>query len=77
VRRHEVCPTCMLHGATPSPLAQPSVSTLRRATQDSAPGHTETDQADVDARVAELMKENSVLEKVKFSLLVWIRIRSS
>lgn len=77
VRGHEVCLTCMLHVATPSPPAQPSVSTLRRATQDSVPGHTETDQAYVDTRVAELMKENSVLEKVKISLLVWIRIWSS
>lgn len=36
-----------------------------------------TDQADVDARVAELLKENTVLEKVNLSHLVLICMRSS
>ncbi|KAF8138330.1 hypothetical protein EV363DRAFT_1580155 [Boletus edulis] len=40
-----------------------NVSTPRKATQDSTPGHAETDPADVDARVAGLLKENAVLEK--------------
>jgi hypothetical protein len=77
VRKHGVRLTCTLHDATPSPPAQPSVSALRKATQDSAPGHAETDQADVDARVAELLKENAVLDKVNLSRPCWIRMRSS
>ena len=40
---------------------------LRKATQDSASGHAETDQSDVDARVADLLKENAVIEKVNLS----------
>ena len=76
VGRHEVRLTCTLHVSMPSLPAQPNVSTLRKATQDSASGHAETDQADVDARVAGLLKENAVLEKVSLPLPFWISIRS-
>jgi hypothetical protein len=76
VRRHEVRLTCTLHVAVPSLSAQPSVSALRKATQDSAAGHAETDQVDVDARVAGLLKENAVLEKVILSYPFCIRMRS-
>ncbi|KAH0839793.1 hypothetical protein J3R83DRAFT_738 [Lanmaoa asiatica] len=69
VRRHEVRLTCILHDATSSPSAQPSGSTLRKATEDSAARGTKIDQAEVDARVAELLKENAVLEKVSLSHL--------
>ena len=77
VRRHGVRLTCTFHGATPSPPAQPSVSTLRKATQDSGSGHAEANQADVDVRVAELLKENAVVEKVNLSRPCWIHMQPS
>lgn len=66
VRRHEVRLTCLFHVTTLSRPEQPNIPALRKATQDSVPGHAETDQAGVDARVAGLLKENAVLEKVIF-----------
>lgn len=64
VRRHEVRLTCMRHDATSSPPAQPSGFGLRKASQDSAPRDASIDQAEADTRVAELLKENAVLDKV-------------
>lgn len=74
VRRHEVCLTCMLRNAASSPPTQPSSSALRKATQGDVPRDAERDQVEVDARVAELLKEKVVLEKVRLSYPFWIRM---
>lgn len=67
----------MLHDAMSSPPAQPSGSGLRKASQDNAPRDVETDQAEADMRVAELLKEHAVLNKVSLSGPLWIRTPSS
>lgn len=48
---------------------------LWNAPHTSISGEAETDQAEGDVRVAELLKVNASLDKVDFSRPLWIRVQ--